>query len=50
MISKITNTIINIFNDSNYINFVQKSDNTIIIRIPGNEDKYKLTITRVKNL
>jgi len=50
MISKITNIVIRIFEDSDCINFVQKSDNTIIIIIPGIDDKYKITITKVKEL
>jgi hypothetical protein len=50
MISKITNRLTYLFKTSNlFADILQTADNVIMFSLPGKEDRYKITITRIKN-
>lgn len=51
MISKITQEILDIIKKDKHRPFPadQITDNTIILKLPGEKDQYKITITKVKN-
>jgi hypothetical protein len=49
MISKITSLVISNIHHKLFTNFQQISDNTAIFQFLGDNNKYKISITRVKN-
>lgn len=50
MISKITRRITYLFKTSNlFNNILQTADNVIMFSLPGEQEQYKITITRIKN-
>jgi hypothetical protein len=51
MISKITNRLAYLFKTSNlFTNILQTADNVIMFSLPEDGNKYKVTITKVKDI
>lgn len=49
MISKITNMLINNINNSPVVKCEQTTDNSGIFQFIGDDNRYKITVTKIKN-